>query len=136
MKKLIYYLSAFFVLLFLSTTIIYAQDSGTPIPGDFDIKEIFTTFAGFCAGVLFITGLITRFIQMSAEWKSATSWIVAFILGTIGYLLNIGIFMGLDILDSLFIVVSFVLGANKVYETNFIRAVLTKLKISLPQKKK
>jgi hypothetical protein len=133
MKKIVKYLLATLTLLLLPLAI-FAQDVPTE-PTGFDIMSLFTSFAGYAAGVLVITGVITRYVlkNLSTLGRSITSWVIAAIVAVIGYFMQLGIFAGVDWLNLIIIVVSFAAGSNVIYNVEWIRQLLAQLKI-LPAK--
>jgi hypothetical protein len=132
MKKFLKFIIA--ALLLMIPLSIFAQDVPTD-PTGFDIMSLFTSFAGYAAGVLVITGVICRYIlkNLSTLGRSITSWVVAALVALVGYFLKLGIFVDLDWLKLIVIVLSFAAGSNVIYNVEWIRALLAMLKI-LPAK--
>jgi len=127
MKKLFKILLA--IVLLLIPVTLFAQ---TTEPGSgFDIMSLFTSFAGFGTGVLIITGLITTYLlkKLSTVGKSITSWIIAVIVGFIGWYLQLGIFLGIEWYNVFIIVASFAAGSNVIYNVEWVRNMLIWLKI-------
>ncbi|MFA5366605.1 MAG: hypothetical protein WC333_01870 [Dehalococcoidia bacterium] len=122
-------------LLLMIPVAIFAQDVPTEPGTSFDIMSLFTSFAGYAAGVLVVTGVITRYIlkNLSTLGRSITSWVVAAIVAVIGYFMQLGIFAGVDWLNLIIIVLSFAAGSNVIYNVEWIRQLLALLKI-LPDK--
>jgi hypothetical protein len=129
-KKIIWVFLSFTFLLLLPLSI-FAQ-SVTPTPAaPFDIMSLFTSFAGFGAGIIVITGLITNNIgNWSAHGKSILSWVVAILTGLIGFWLKLGIFNGIDWVQLIVIIVSFAIGSNVVYDITWLRNLLAGLKLA------
>jgi hypothetical protein len=129
MKKFWRFILAGLFLLF--PVAIFAQ-SGDGTSTSFDVMSLFLSFTTFGAGVLVVTGLITKYIlkSLSTTGKEITSWVVALIVGFIGWFLKLGIFNGIEWYSVLIIVISFATGANKVYDTAWIRALLAFLKLA------
>jgi len=127
MKKHTKFLLA--VLLLLVPVAIFAQDV-VPTTG-FDIMTLFTSFASFAAGVLVITGLVTQYVikNLSNLGRSITSWVIAAIIGFIGWFLQLGIFAGIEWWNVLAIVVSFAAGSNVIYNVEWIRNLFSRAKI-------
>ncbi len=134
MKKFMKFLLATFLLMI--PVAIFAQTvPADPTTPSFDIMSLFTTFLGFGAGVLVITGVIVKYIlkNLSTLGRSITSWVVAALVGFIGWFLQLGIFAGIEWYMVLVIVVSFAAGSNVIYNVDWLRALLAMLKI-LPAK--
>jgi len=98
----------------------------------FDIMNLFTSFATFGAGVLVITGVISKYLlkNLSALGRSIASWIVALIIGYVGWFLNLGIFADIEWWNVLIIVISFATGANVIYNIDWLRKLLEQIKVA------
>jgi hypothetical protein len=129
MKKLLKFIMA--VLLMLIPVSIFAQTGDDTTTG-FDIMSLFTNFATFGAGVLVITGVITTYIlkNISTLGRSITSWVIATIVGFIGWWLQLGIFVGIEWYMVLVVVISFATGSNIIYNVDWIRSLLAMLKLA------
>jgi hypothetical protein len=130
MKKFMKFLLATFLLMI--PVAIFAQDvPADPTTPSFDIMSLFTSFLGFGAGVLVITGVIVKYIlkNLSTLGRSITSWVIAALVGFIGWFLQLGIFAGIEWYMVLVIVVSFATGSNVIYNVDWLRALLAMLKI-------
>jgi hypothetical protein len=129
MKKFMKFLLATFLLMI--PVAIFAQDVPVEPTPSFDIMSLFTSFLGFGAGVLVITGLIVKYIlkNLSTLGRSIASWVVATLVGFIGWFLQLGIFAGIEWYMVLVIVVSFATGSNIIYNVDWLRALLAMLKI-------
>lgn len=118
------------VLLLLVPVSIFAQTGNETTTG-FDIMSLFTSFATFGIGVLVITGVVTKYIlkSISTLGRSITSWVIAAIVGFIGWWLQLGIFAGVEWYMVLVIVISFATGSNIIYNVDWIRSLLAMIKL-------
>jgi len=132
MKKIVKYLLAMLVILLPIALFAQTTDPTTP---SFDFLSLFTTFAGYGSGILVITGVICRYIlkNISTLGRSITSWVVALIIGYIGWFFQIGIFVGIEWWRVLVFVASFAAGSNVIYNVEWIRKLLSEAKV-LPVK--
>jgi hypothetical protein len=130
MKTILKLFSVMLFLLFVPVFAISAQDP-VPLPtGQLDLNSLFASFPLFCAGVVVITGLITAHIaNLTSTWRSVLSWVIAAIIGFLGWWLKLGIFDGIDIIQVIFIIISFAVGSNVIYSVSWIRDLLAALKI-------
>ena len=128
MKKFFKVLLA--TLLLLLPVAIFAQDT-TPTVGDFNFMSLFTSFTTYCAGIIVLTGLITTYVlkNLSTVCRSIMSWVVALLVGYSGWYLKLGMFGGIEWYDVLLVVLSFALGSNVIYNTDWIRKLLELLKL-------
>jgi hypothetical protein len=129
MKKFWKFLIA--TLLLLIPVAIFAQDT-EPSTGGFDVMSLFTSFTTYCAGIIVLTGVITKYIlkNLSTLGRNIISWVVALIVGYLGWLLKLGMFVDKAWYDVLVIVLSFALGSNIIYDTEWIRKLLELLKLA------
>jgi len=138
MKKFLKFCTLVFatLLLFaLTPTCLFAQGDAPPPAVGFDFMSLFTSFAGFGAGVILLTGLIATHIgNWSAHGKSILSWIIAALVGLAGWYFKLGIFNAIPWYQVLAIVVSFALGSNVIYNVDWIRNLLAGLKLAPPKK--
>lgn len=118
-------------LLLMIPVAIFAQNT-EPSIGGFDVMSLFTSFTTYCAGIIILTGVIVKYLlkNLSTLGKNITSWIVALIVGYVGWLLKLGMFVDKAWYDVLVIVLSFALGSNIIYNTEWIRKLLELLKLA------
>jgi hypothetical protein len=127
MKTILKFFSVMLFLLFVPVLAIFAQD---PAPPQLDLNSLFASFPLFCAGTVAITGLITaHIVNLSATWRSILSWIIAAIIGFLGWWLKLGIFNDVDLVQVIIIIVSFAVGSNVIYSITWIRDLLAALKL-------
>jgi hypothetical protein len=129
MKRFLMVCMALFALVLVSVPLV-AQETTVALPTSFDLMSLFTSFPGFAAGVILITGIICRYIQLSKNGRSITSWVIALFIGVIGFFADLGIFADVDVIGLLSIVVSFAVGSNVIYNTEWIRQLLAKTKLA------
>jgi hypothetical protein len=118
-------------LLLLIPVAIFAQDT-TPTVSGFDVMSLFTSFTTYCAGIIVLTGLITKYVlkNLSTLGRNITSWVVALIVGYFGWFLKLGMFVDVQWYGVLVVVLSFALGSNVIYNTEWIRRLLELLKLA------
>jgi hypothetical protein len=138
MKKFLKFGKMLIVSLFLlvvTPICIMAQGDAPPPAVGFDFMSLFTSFAGFGAGVILLTGLIATHIgNWSAHGKSILSWVIAALVGLAGWYFKLGIFNAIPWYQVIAIVVSFALGSNVIYNVDWIRNLLSGLKLAPPKK--
>lgn len=104
----------------------------------FDFSSLFSSFASFSAGVIVITGFLISKIKplenLSRTGRSILSWAIAAIVGVVGAVINLGIFVDKDYLEVAGIVFSFAVGSNIIYNVTWIRELLNAIKIT-PKKR-
>ena len=127
MKRFILFLTFFFALFLVSVPLMAQDATGGTIP---DFTNLFATYAGFCAGIVVLTGLLTKIISLNRLGRSIASWVISLLVALLGWWLKLGIFSGIDIVGVLGIVISCGLGANVIYNISWFRDLLANLKIA------
>ena len=98
-----------------------------------NLTEVFTTIAAFAGVVLIFTSYAKRLMQSNGTWTIVISALISFLLGLIGYLLQIGIFAGVTWLYIFVYGIVATLLANGLSTWPFIADILVLLKLKLPK---
>lgn len=87
----------------------------------------YVTLAMFVPVVVLISGYANTWFKVESKWRQRVSWLIAFVLGFVGYYLQIGIFEGLSVLWT--VIVSFGSGlvANGIYDLATVQSILEAL---------
>jgi hypothetical protein len=132
MKKIFKYLLT--ILLLLSPIAIFGQTNDIAT-SQFDFNLLFTTIASFSAGVLILTGLVTKYIlkNLSSLGRSITSWVVALIMGVLGWYFHVGIFNEINIYGLISVIIGFAASSNVIYNAEWVRVLLIFLQLVPPK---
>lgn len=134
MKRLIVFMT---ITLVIGVGYVSAQSDAVDV-SQIDISALFSTFAGFSAGVIVLTGLLCSKIKflgaLTRTGRSVLSWVIAGIVGTIGAIVDVGIFSQKDWMDVFGIIISFAVGSNVIYNITWFRELLDGIKIT-PKKR-
>lgn len=137
--KLLKFFYAFVLMLFLPVLMLPAalfSQTTDPVT-QLDINSMFTSFLGFGAGVIILTGLISaHIVNLSTLGRSILSWVIAAGLGFLGWWLNLGIFSGVEWTQVLVIVISFATGSNVIYNIQWLRSLLATFKLASAKSEK
>lgn len=128
MKNLIKYLISFLIFLLVLPAISMAQDVGVDTGLSFDPTTWFATLGTFVAAVIAATQVIKKSFKIEGAWAMIASWLISVALAAVGWLLQLGIFAGLQWYWGLVYALSAGLIANKVFELFTIEAIISFLK--------
>ena len=90
-----------------------------------NFNEIFLSIASLAAFVIGFTQLIKSRWNVTGLLAQALSWIVAAVFSFLGWFLQIGVFEGISVMETLFIVLNVALSANGGFKAfiNFKKAI-------------
>ncbi len=91
MKKLIFFLSALFM---LSIPVIVFADTGDP-PTNPITMEMFTSLTALAAGIVALTALLKNLFNSTGLVTDIISWSIGPLLGLVGWYFKLGLFEGL-----------------------------------------
>ena len=127
MKKVIFSIMKFMLLfaliLLMSSSAVFSQTTqGTVLDAmSFDLGTFTASFAGFSAGAVVLTELVKKLIgavfKKTPSWVSlAISWVLPIAASIIFNLINVGIFKGLTIANTIVIGFGAALCSNGIFD--------------------
>lgn len=125
MKNLIKYLGLLTFVMIVPIAI-FAQGTDPVALAGFDPASYFATLAAFVAAVIAVTQFVKKtFLKTSGFWTVAMSWIVAVALAFVGWMLQYGIFAGLQWYWALIYALAAGLIGNGIMSESIINALLS-----------
>ena len=135
MKKVMFSIMKFMLLfaliLLVSSSAVFAQTTQGTVadPTSFDFGTFTATFAGFAAGAVVLTELVKKLIstifKTTPSWVSlAISWVLPIVASIIFNLIDVGIFKGLTIANSIVIGFGAALCSNGIFDCASITGLL------------
>jgi hypothetical protein len=116
----------FFALLTLAIGAMAATgESGTGI----ELGQYLTTLGGIAAAVTVVTQFVLKYVK--TKYDQILSWVVSLIICAAGWILNLGIFQGIDWYWIIIYAVASGLAANGIFDIPVINALLN----LIPKKK-
>lgn len=93
-------------------------------PG-FDLSTVFGSLSSILGAVLFITEFIKKHVKVEGGIYQLFSWLISITLCFIGWLLNIGIFIGIEEWYSVLACgIGIGLAANGIFDIKIVKAIL------------
>ena len=136
--KIMVFLIALATIIFCTAFTVNAQPvtNTVPIvssPIQIDLATLFTSLTGFAAGVLSLTAVFKKWWNTNGTLTIILSFGISLILGSIGWLLSIGIFAALAWYYVIIYGIVVTALANGLSTWGIISYVLTLLKLKLPE---
>jgi len=122
------------LILFLAIAPALSQDTGPP-GEDPDFFSMFLSIPYLAGGIVLVTQIVRKAVNINGQWAQYLSWLIAVLLSAVGYVLQIGIFIGVTWYVGLVYALAAGLIANGLFDWDFIRVIL-KLIGLLPGEKK
>lgn len=126
MKNFIKYLITLLVFVLAIPASSWAQGADPVIT--FDPATWFVTLGAFVAVVMVVTQFAKKLINASGMLAKLLSWLVSVILGAIGWLMQLGIFTGIEWYWALIYALSAGLLSNGIFDIGVVTAILNFIK--------